>query len=102
MTVCYSGQSWLVVAVFSQEDRLLPDDDLAAGGFRPSARGLLGGFYRLVSQLQEDHKDHEKDPGHEGKARPAGAAPPRTSGRFFDLFGGFDLFRRVLIYSGRF
>ena len=62
-TVCYSCQSWLVVAVFCQEDRLLPDDDLAAGDFRPPARGLLGGVYRLVPQLQEDHKDHEKDPG---------------------------------------
>ena len=66
--------------MFCQEDRLLPDDDLAAGDFRPPARGLLGGVYRLVPQLQEDHKDHEKDPGHEGKARPSGAAPPRTSG----------------------
>ena len=78
--------------MFSQEDRLLPDDDLAAGGFRPPARGLLGGVDRLVPQLQEDHKDHEKDPGHEGKARPASAAPPRPPGVNHYVFAVSDVF----------
>ena len=66
--------------MFCQEDRLFPDDDLASGDFRPPARSLLGGVNRLVPQVQENHKNHEKDSGHARKARPARATPPGPSG----------------------